>query len=72
MHRQVPEDDAELGEDEAEQLQAEMETDYEIGMAIKERLVPNAVDYYTGEAAEDEGYDFGDEDDDDEGDDGEG
>lgn len=63
---QVPEDDAELAEEEAEQLQADMETDYEIGIAIKEKLIPDAVDFFTGDAADEDEYGgyYGDEDDD--------
>lgn len=53
----VPEDDEEI--DDPEALQDAMEQDYEMGAAIRERIIPNAVNWFTGEALED--Y-YGDED----------
>lgn len=59
----VPEDpEAELDED----LQALMTSDFEIGHYIRERIVPRAVLYFTGEGLEDEGDEFEDEEDDEE------
>jgi len=57
---QVPEDgEAELDE----QTQIRLTTDFEIGQYIRERIVPHAVLYYTGEALDDE-YEVDDEDED--------
>ena len=68
--------------EEVEQLQEAMEMDYEIGSVIKDKIIPDAVSWFTGSANEDsddEDYDEDDDDDDDEsddeedsGDDGEG
>lgn len=58
----VPED----GETELdEQTQIRLTTDFEIGQYIRERIVPHAVLYYTGEALDDE-YEVDDEDEDEE------
>ena len=51
-----------------EQLQEVMEADYEIGSAIKERLIPHAISWFTGEAVD---MDMDDDEDDDEDDDDE-
>jgi nucleosome assembly protein 1-like 1 len=44
-----------------------METDYEMGAIIKEKIIPDAVSWFTGEANEeesdDEDYDNDEEDD---------
>jgi nucleosome assembly protein 1-like 1 len=65
---QVPEDDEDIDEDAAEELQNKMEQDYDIGSTIRDKIIPHAVSWYTGEAAEDEYEDIDedDEDDDDE------
>jgi len=65
----IPEDGEELEEEEMEQLQEVMEADYEIGSVIKEKLIPHAVHWFTGEALQMEEEDDDDEDDDEEGDD---
>ncbi|XP_063979587.1 nucleosome assembly protein 1-like 1 isoform X1 [Diachasmimorpha longicaudata] len=58
----VPDDrEAELDED----IQALLTSDFEIGHYIRERIVPRAVLYYTGEGLEDEGDEYEDEGDDD-------
>lgn len=44
----VPEEDDEAEEEEMEALQDAMEQDYEMGAAIRERIIPQAVNYYTG------------------------
>lgn len=67
----VPGEDEEIDDDEAERLQEVMEADYEIGAILRERIVPRAVAWYTGEAIEDDDEeddedDEGDEDDDEE------
>nr|XP_009858374.1 nucleosome assembly protein 1-like 1 [Ciona intestinalis] len=57
----VPEDDAEMDED-TENL---LSSDFEIGHMIRERVVPRAVLYFTGEAGDDFDEEEEDEDDDD-------
>ncbi|KAI5674358.1 hypothetical protein M9H77_14722 [Catharanthus roseus] len=58
---QVPEDDEDIDEDAAEELQNLMEQDYDIGSTIRDKIIPHAVSWFTGEAAQDE---FGDMEDD--------
>ncbi|GFZ04279.1 nucleosome assembly protein 1;2 [Actinidia rufa] len=75
---QVPEDEDDIDEDTAEELQNQMEQDYDIGSTIRDKLIPHAVSWFTGEAVqgdefedlEDEDED-GDEDEDEDGDDDE-
>ncbi|CAN0901284.1 Nucleosome assembly protein 1;2 [Linum grandiflorum] len=64
---QVPEDDTELDEDTAEELQNQMEQDYDIGSTIRDKIIPHAVSWYTGEAvqADDDGLELDDDDEDD-------
>ena len=68
----VPDEDAQLEEEELEQLQDAMEMDYEIGSIIKDKIIPDAVSWFTGSANEDdsddEDYDDEDESDEDESD----
>uniref|UniRef100_A0A7S3VJL0 Nucleosome assembly protein n=1 Tax=Dunaliella tertiolecta TaxID=3047 RepID=A0A7S3VJL0_DUNTE len=72
----VPAEDDEMEEEQMEELQALIEADYEVGATIKEKLIPHAVHWYTGEAIDEDpfgemgGFDDedDDEDDDDEGD----
>jgi len=70
---QVPEDEEEIDEDTAEQLQNQMEQDYDIGSTIRDKIIPHAVSWYTGEAVQDDEFealvDEDDEDDDDDDDD---
>ena len=62
----MPDEEAELDPEEVEQLQEAMEMDYEIGAIIKDKIIPNAVEWFTGEANEDEDdEDYSDEDDED-------
>ncbi|KAG0166619.1 hypothetical protein DFQ28_003032 [Apophysomyces sp. BC1034] len=72
-----PDDDEELDEEDAEGLDAKLEADYEMGEEFKDKIIPHAVDYFTGKALEYEDfegdddfegdfYDDEDEDDDDE------
>ncbi|OWM76584.1 nucleosome assembly protein 1;3-like [Punica granatum] len=64
---QVPEDDEDIDEDTAEELQNLMEQDYDIGSTIRDKIIPHAVSWFTGEAIQ--GDEFGDlDDDEDEGD----
>lgn len=65
----VPEDEEEIDEDEAERLQELMEADYDMGATLREKVIPRAVAWFTGEAMMDE---FDDEDDEDDDEDGEG
>ncbi|KIM23415.1 hypothetical protein M408DRAFT_332349 [Serendipita vermifera MAFF 305830] len=60
----------ELDEEELEELDAKLELDYQIGEDIKEKIIPRAIDYFSGKALryemDDEDYsDDEDEDDDD-------
>uniref|UniRef100_A0A383V5W6 Nucleosome assembly protein n=1 Tax=Tetradesmus obliquus TaxID=3088 RepID=A0A383V5W6_TETOB len=47
----VPENPDDLSEEELEALQQQMDEDYEIATALRESLVPRAVEWFTGEAA---------------------
>ncbi|GAU44932.1 hypothetical protein TSUD_400600 [Trifolium subterraneum] len=61
---EVPEDDEDIDEDMAEELQNQMEQDYDIGSTIRDKIIPHAVSWFTGEAAQ--GEEFGDLDDEEE------
>lgn len=67
---EVPEDEDDMDEEEAEQLQDLMEQDYDIGSTIRDRIIPHAVSWFTGEAVEDDDFEdiemMGDEDEDEE------
>ena len=54
-----------VDEDELEELDARLETDYQLGEEFKEKIIPRAVDYFTGKALKYED-DFEDEEEDDE------
>ncbi|GMI89419.1 NUCLEOSOME/CHROMATIN ASSEMBLY FACTOR GROUP A 02, nucleosome assembly protein 1;2 [Hibiscus trionum] len=56
---QVPDDE----KDTAEELQSLMEHDYDIGSTIREKIIPHAVSWFTGEAIP--GYELDTDDDDD-------
>lgn len=47
----MPENPEELSDEELESVQEAMDEDFEIGLALKESIVPRAVLWYTGEAA---------------------
>ncbi|RID44317.1 hypothetical protein BRARA_I01122 [Brassica rapa] len=49
---QVPDDEEDLDDDMAEELQAQMEHDYDIGSTIKEKIISHAVSWFTGEAVD--------------------
>ncbi|KAF7106629.1 hypothetical protein CFC21_107346 [Triticum aestivum] len=71
---QVPDDDEDIDEEAADELQGQMEHDYDIGSTIRDKIIPHAVSWFTGEAVQAEDFDDmedGDEDDDDEDDDDE-
>ncbi|KAJ8766908.1 hypothetical protein K2173_011726 [Erythroxylum novogranatense] len=63
---EVPEDDEDIDEDTAEELQNQMEQDYDIGSTIRDKIIPHAVSWFTGEAipGDELGLDDEDEDDD--------
>ncbi|GLT73254.1 hypothetical protein SLA2020_451260 [Shorea laevis] len=63
---EVPEDDEDIDEDTAEELQNQMEQDYDIGSTIRDKIIPHAVSWFTGEAVQgDELEDIGDDDEED-------
>jgi nucleosome assembly protein 1-like 1 len=69
---EVPDEEEQqnMSEDDAEQLQDAMEQDYELGMMIANNLIPDAVNWFTGDAfADDEEDEFDEDDDEDEFDD---
>ncbi|XP_056176435.1 nucleosome assembly protein 1;4-like isoform X2 [Syzygium oleosum] len=56
---EIPDDDEDdLDEDTAEELQNLMEQDYDMGSAIRDKIIPHAVSWFTGEAVQDD--DIGD------------
>ncbi|XP_057549803.1 nucleosome assembly protein 1;4-like [Amaranthus tricolor] len=65
---QVPDDEDDIDEEAAEELQNLMEQDYEIGSTIRDKIIPHAVSWFTGEAVQGEEFDDIDDDDDDDGD----
>ncbi|GMQ08290.1 hypothetical protein CsSME_00052083 [Camellia sinensis var. sinensis] len=67
---EVPEDEDDIDEDIAEELQNQMEQDYDIGSTIRDKIIPHAVSWFTGEAVEgDDLEDIDDDDDEDDNDD---
>ncbi|XVF48989.1 hypothetical protein PTKIN_Ptkin03bG0232500 [Pterospermum kingtungense] len=65
---QVPDDDEDIDEDTAEELQNQMEQDYDIGSTIRDKIIPHAVSWFTGEAIQGDELDIEDDDEDDDGD----
>ncbi|KAG4190118.1 hypothetical protein ERO13_A07G012000v2 [Gossypium hirsutum] len=61
---EVPDDDEDIDEDAAEELQNQMEQDYDIGSAIRDKIIPHAVSWFTGEAIQGDELEIGDDDDD--------
>ena len=52
-----------MDEEEMEQIQEQLENDYDIGSVIKDKIIPKAVSWFTGMAiSPDEGYDDDEED----------
>ncbi|KAL1218343.1 Nucleosome assembly protein 1,2 [Cardamine amara subsp. amara] len=49
---QVPEDDEDLDDEMADDLQGQMEHDYDIGSTIKEKIISHAVSWFTGESVD--------------------
>lgn len=66
-----PEEEDDLDEEEIAELESRLAVDYAIGEEIKDKLIPRAVDWFTGAALE---FEYGDEqeEDDDEFDDQDG
>ncbi|KAI5067107.1 hypothetical protein GOP47_0017635 [Adiantum capillus-veneris] len=60
---QVPEDHEDIDQDTAEQLQDIMEQDYDVGSTIRDKIIPHAVSWFTGEALQGEEFEDVDEDD---------
>ncbi|KAH7906888.1 nucleosome assembly protein [Hygrophoropsis aurantiaca] len=54
-------EDGDIEEEELEEIEEKLEIDYQIGEDLKEKIIPRAIDYFTGKALE---YDMIDEDDD--------
>jgi len=55
----IPEDEAlEMDDDEMQELDSKLEADYEVGEIIKDKIIPYAVDWFTGKALEFEEADF--------------
>jgi len=52
----VDDDDAAIDDEELEELEEKLELDYQIGEDLKEKIIPRAVDYFTGKALEYEGF----------------
>lgn len=72
---EAPDDDDEVGSD----IEERLELDYQLGEDIKEKLIPRAIDWFTGDALAfeefedaDEDGEFDDEDDEDDEDEEEG
>ncbi|XWS72192.1 hypothetical protein CRYUN_Cryun02cG0019200 [Craigia yunnanensis] len=65
---QVPDDDEDIDEDTAEELQNQMEQDYDIGSTIRDKIIPHAVSWFTGEAIQGDELELEDDDEDDDGD----
>ncbi|KAL1924937.1 uncharacterized protein VTP21DRAFT_4591 [Calcarisporiella thermophila] len=59
----IPADDEVVDEDDLETLEAKLEADYELGEEFKDKLIPHAVDWFTGKALEYEDVDADDYDD---------
>ncbi|XP_024972371.1 nucleosome assembly protein 1;4-like isoform X2 [Cynara cardunculus var. scolymus] len=67
---EVPEDEDDIDEEMAEELQNQMEQDYDIGSTIRDKIIPHAVSWFTGEAAQEDDFEgIDDEDDEDDEDD---
>jgi hypothetical protein len=48
---------SDLDEEELETLDARLEEDYQIGEELKEKIIPRAIDYFTGKALKYEDFD---------------
>ncbi|KAH7302150.1 hypothetical protein KP509_23G058600 [Ceratopteris richardii] len=63
---EVPDDNEDIDQDTAEQLQDIMEQDYDIGSTIRDKIIPHAVSWFTGEALQAEEFEDIEDDDDEE------
>ncbi|TIA70710.1 hypothetical protein E3P91_02963 [Wallemia ichthyophaga] len=76
-HARIEENEDEEEEDEMAELDERLEMDFSLGEELKERVIPRAVDYFTGKAleftnmADDEDFESEDEDEDEDDDDDE-
>ncbi|KAF9043231.1 hypothetical protein BJ165DRAFT_1595268 [Panaeolus papilionaceus] len=50
-------ENGEYEEEELAEIEEKLEIDYQIGEDLKEKIIPHAVDYFTGKALEYEGFD---------------
>ncbi|XP_023634200.1 nucleosome assembly protein 1;1 isoform X2 [Capsella rubella] len=62
---QVPDEDEDIDEERAEDLQNLMEQDYDIGSTIRDKIIPHAVSWFTGEAMEADEFELDDDEEDD-------
>ncbi|KAL6534967.1 Nucleosome assembly protein 1,2 [Orobanche hederae] len=62
---QVPDDEDDIDEEAADELQNLMEQDYDVGSTIRDKIIPHAVSWFTGEAAQDDYEDIEEDDDED-------
>ncbi|EPS58301.1 hypothetical protein M569_16514, partial [Genlisea aurea] len=60
---EVPDDEDDIDEEEAEELQNLMEQDYDVGSTIRDKIIPHAVSWFTGEAVQGEDLNMVDDDD---------
>lgn len=60
---EIPDNDDGFDEETAEELQGQMEQDYDIGSTIRDKIIPHAVSWFTGEAVQDEFEDLEDDND---------
>ncbi|KAG8907781.1 hypothetical protein FRB99_002280 [Tulasnella sp. 403] len=60
-------DESSYSEEKLDELEAKLEVDYQVGEDLKERVIPRAIDYFTGKALdyEEAGFSEDDEDEDD-------
>ncbi|XP_072999208.1 nucleosome assembly protein 1;2-like [Typha latifolia] len=49
-------DDDDIDEDTADELQSQMEQDYEVGSTIRDNIIPHAVSWFTGEAIQEDDF----------------
>ncbi|KAJ9179342.1 hypothetical protein P3X46_011143 [Hevea brasiliensis] len=50
----IPQEDDDPDDDAVEEIQDRMEQDYNVGTTIRDRVIPHAVSWFTGEAVDDE------------------
>ncbi|CAO2840213.1 unnamed protein product [Amaranthus hypochondriacus] len=62
----ISDDDDDIDEEAAAKLQNLLEQDYEIGLTIRDKIIPHAVSWFTGEVAQEDEFDDINDDGDDE------